>query len=448
MNDRLPPEHIRRLVVIRANEPRTLHAWAGERMAAAPLEGLAWARRARTADPLAAPPRHREALALWHLGRIREADTAGRRGVLLDPGHWPAWINLGNVRKRLGDDGRALRICAWARAAGAPWHMAAMNAAILHLRRGDFVRGWPLYRARHKALGVDPSTIWPDVPEWDGAPLAGRLRLVTEQGIGDAIMFMTLVHAVRARVGSLTLLVAPRLRALIQRSFPDIEVAAPDTDGPRGPLPPADAWICAGDLPAALGLAHGGGVRPQAYLRPDPRRRQGLRDRLQRRHPGKRLVGITWTSQAEDGWRRTVAPGLWHPISDIDDIALVSLQYRAATGELAAFGGMLDIGHGIEPFDDLDGLAALVAAMDAVVSPPNNTVHFAGALGVPCHVMLPVDPDWRWGDDKNHFRWYIDTVIHRQERSGDWAPVVASVARELRRSSGQTREPPFPPPPD
>lgn len=438
MNETLPPEQIRRLIVTRANDPRVMHAWAGRRMAEAPLEGLIWSRRARTAAPLAPPPRHREAHALWCLGRIDEADVAGLRGVLLDPSDWHAWINVGNVKKRLGDSALALRICGWAQAADAPFHMAGMNAAVLRLGQGDFAGGWPLYRARYIRLGADPTTIWPDIPEWRGAPIAGRLRIVTEQGIGDAVMFMTLIQAARERVGAMTLLVTQRLHSLIQRSFPDIEVVAPDTDGMLADLSPAEAWVCAGELPAALGLFTGGPVRPQPYLKVSPARRDRIRERLQNRHPGKRLIGITWTSLAEDGWRRTVAPSLWHPISDLDDVALVSLQYSPRTGDLAAFGDRLDIDHGIEPFRDLDGLAALVAAMDVVVSPPNNTVHFAGALGMPCHVMLPVDPDWRWGEDGDDCRWYENMRLHRQRRIGDWAPVVESVARTLRRKDGHS----------
>ncbi len=431
MSEKLPPEQIRRIVVTRPNDPRAMHAWAGTRMADAPLEGLAWSRRARFAHPLAPPPRHREAHALWQLGRVREAELAGRRGILLDPKEWQAWINIGNVYKRLGATDTALRSWARARAAGAPFHMEGMNTGVVLMRRGAFAEGWPLYRARYKALGADPTMIWPELPEWDGRPIGGRLRVVTEQGIGDAVMFLTLVEAARARVGTLTLLVTNRLKPLVQRSFPDLHVEAPDADGVLAELPPAEAWICAGELPAALGLFTTGDARPRHYLRVDPARRLRLRERLQRRHPGKRLVGVTWTSLADDGWRRTVAPSHWFPIADLDDVALISLQYKPGNRDMAAFGDLLDIDHGINIFHDLDGLATLVAAMDVIVSPPNNTVHFAGALGMPCHVMLPTDPDWRWGEDGHACRWYEGARLHRQARDGDWAPVVASVAREL-----------------
>jgi hypothetical protein len=71
--------------------------------------------------------------------------------------------------------------------------------------------------------------------------------------------------------------------------------------------------------------------------------------------------------------------------------------------------------------------------MDEVVSPTNNTVHFAGALGVPSRVMLPIDPEWRWGEDGVDCRWYDATRLYRQRRDGDWRPVIEAVARDLER---------------
>src|SRR3546814_14590103 len=55
-----------------------------------------------------------------------------------------------------------------------------------------------------------------------------------------------------------------------------------------------------------------------------------------------------------------------------------------------------DGGHGGEPMTDLDGLAALVDAVDLVICPVNSTIHFAGALGRPGWNLLPLHPDWRW----------------------------------------------------
>lgn len=369
-------------------------------------------------------------MALWRLNRLRAANRAARRAAALDPGFASAWINIAALHKRGDRDGEALTAYRRAELVDGSDPTVPLNQAVIALRSGDFERGWRLYRSRHKAQGVDTAAMWPGLPEWRGHRLPGRLRIVAEQGIGDAIMFLTLLHAVRPLVGAVTLLVSARLVPLIRRSLPDIDVAAPDPQGRLPALPPAEAWICAGDLPAALGLFTGGDCRPRPFLRPDPRLTARLRKTIARRATGRRLVGITWTSRAEDGWRRTIPPPLWRPLALRSDVHLVSLQYGAAAGDLAAFGESLDWDHGIEPLADLDGFAALVAAMDSVVTPPNNTAHFAGSLDVPCRVLLPEDPDWRWELGTDASRWYPRTRLYRQTPQTGWAGLLERVAGE------------------
>ena len=118
------------------------------------------------------------------------------------------------------------------------------------------------------------------------------------------------------------------------------------------------------------------------------------------------------------------------------DVAVVSLQYGAGPDDYAAFeaeaGTGIDRGHGVEPILDLDGLAALVAAVDLAVCPANNTVHFAVALARPCWTLLPTRPDWRWGLSRSDSLWYPETTVYRQDSDDDWQPVMARVARDLR----------------
>ena len=45
--------------------------------------------------------------------------------------------------------------------------------------------------------------------------------------------------------------------------------------------------------------------------------------------------------------------------------------------------------------NDLDGTAALVAALDLVVSVDTSIAHLAGALGKPVSILLPFAADWR-----------------------------------------------------
>jgi hypothetical protein len=87
-----------------------------------------------------------------------------------------------------------------------------------------------------------------------------------------------------------------------------------------------------------------------------------------------------------------------------------------------------------QALQDTDEFAALIAALDRVVSVDNSTVHLAGALGQRCWVLLSHAPDWRYPWRGETMSWYPSVRLFRQARPGDWLPVVASVAAELGRS--------------
>ncbi len=74
---------------------------------------------------------------------------------------------------------------------------------------------------------------------------------------------------------------------------------------------------------------------------------------------------------------------------------------------------------------------SLIAAVDLVVCPTNNTVHFAGAMGKPCWTLLPNIPDWRWGLTGTGSLWYPGMQVLRQTQEDNWLDVMAEVRNQL-----------------
>ena len=85
---------------------------------------------------------------------------------------------------------------------------------------------------------------------------------------------------------------------------------------------------------------------------------------------------------------------------------------------------------------NLDGLAALIAACDVVVTVSNTTAHLAGALGVPTLLMLPYSRGslWYWHEGRDDSPWYPSIRIVRQRSPGDWDDVVRRVVVEVQQA--------------
>ena len=406
------------------------------------LKASRWAERAIALGPGASQPFSRLALLATQTPGRRGAGTWLRRSAIIEPGNPDNWFSLCTEAGLASDLEKQVAYGIRATLIADDQARARNNTAFALLGLEKFEQGWQVHRRRMETAEGRKIQRHFAVPEWAGEAIGDRhLLLWGEQGIGDEVQFLMLLKHMERQCAQLTVIAEPRLRPLIKRSFPDIGV--PDVDSPTGDVEDhhgADLHLAIGDLPDRLKLFCGGQATPQPWIVPDPDRVISLRSKLSFRHPGKRLIGITWRSEAPNtGQRRTILPNAWHEIAMVPGIALVSLQYSVRAEDLAAFetaGIAIDAEHGIDPVQDLDGLAALVAAMDLVIAPPNNTVHIAGALDVPCRVLLPTRPDWRWGLTRRDSLWYPKTRVYRQDSDGEWGPVMDAAARDL--TAGQT----------
>jgi len=389
--------------------------------------------RARCLDPTSHKPLIR--LALFGAA---EADRKSvlqclKLAAMAEPEAPDAWYNLGVEEGRRGRPDPAVRYSHFATLIDDRRPHAHLNKALYLLLLERFEVGWEAHRRRAQNPEAVAFNRHFEIPEWDGRIVTGRhLLLWGEQGIGDEVQFLTLVPHLLDHGMRLTIITEPRLRPILRRSFPS-GVAVPDVDPPSGAIEPhhgADCHLSLGDLPHRLRLFCGGDARPRPWIRPDAGWAAELRRGLQARHPDRILVGITWRSRApKTGAKRTIPPALWRSLAGVPEMALVSLQYgaRADDGEIfhREAGIHLDTAHGIEPLETLDGLVSLIAAVDLIVCPTNNTVHFAGAMGRRCLTLLPHLPDWRWGLTRETSLWYPDMRVVRQSQEGGWEDVMA-----------------------
>ena len=109
----------------------------------------------------------------------------------------------------------------------------------------------------------------------------------------------------------------------------------------------------------------------------------------------------------------------------------VNLQYGESQAEILDVSTRIgvDIKHWpeINPIIDLDAFAALVSALDLVISVDNATLHLAAALGVPTwgFVAFPSASYWRWFGDGEASSWYGSLRLLRKRLTDSWDDVFA-----------------------
>jgi ADP-heptose:LPS heptosyltransferase len=84
-----------------------------------------------------------------------------------------------------------------------------------------------------------------------------------------------------------------------------------------------------------------------------------------------------------------------------------------------------------DELDDFADTAALIEALDLVITVDTATAHLAGALGKPVWILNRNDACWRWLTGRDDSPWYPTATLFRQPRPGDWNAVFAEVTEAL-----------------
>ena len=114
------------------------------------------------------------------------------------------------------------------------------------------------------------------------------------------------------------------------------------------------------------------------------------------------------------------------------DCRFVCLQRGDCAEEVAVAKRLgADLDWWPQALQDTDELAALIAALDLVITIPSTVAHLGGALGRPLWILLSASPEWRYLWQGERIPWYPSARLFRQSRPREWEPVITDVRREL-----------------
>ena len=364
-----------------------------------------------------------------------DAIDSYKRAIKIKPDYAEAYNNMGSTLTRKGDFGGAIDSYKRALDIKPDFAEAHYNLGLELLRDHNFEQGFELLEHRWKIkqdIGMELVT---SKPLWGGE----RDQIVfvwAEQGIGDEIMFFSLIPELYSASSKLIVQCDQRLIPLFQRSFPkDIIYESRrsavtedlyDFHTPIGSL----ARIFRTSLESFRKTSDG-------YLRHDGVKTTQLRQKLLSGE-AETLIGVNWKTASPllHACERNIA---LHEIAEVlnsPKVQLVCLQYGDVSDEIdflkEEFGiNVLQVSE-IDNRNDIDDLASLIMACDKIVSTTNATVHLAGSLGADVRVLLPFSARWIWGTHKSPRTWYNSITQYRQHLAGDWSGALQILSKDIK----------------
>jgi len=370
--------------------------------------------------------------ALRELGRLAQAEESYRQAIALNPRLAEAHGGLGATLNRLGRVDEALACYDRAIALNPRYVDGHYSRGTLLLSLGRFAEGWPEHEFRRLKPGVPVRRY--AAPEWGGEDLRGRtLFCYAEQGLGDTLQFIRFAAELASR-GAAVVVEVPRPLAAICSTVESVRIVAAGGSAPR-----FDCHSPLMSLPLRMGLTLEQLPLRTAYLKASPERIAAWKPRLPE---GRLRVGIAWQGNpsAEVDRGRSLPLQAFAPLLAIPGVALVSLQKGLGAeqlGQLAGAAAITDLGEGLDAGPDaFVDTAAVMASLDLVITSDTSIAHLAGALGVPCWVLLQKAADWRWMREIDYSPWYPAMTLFRQQSAGDWAGVMRMVAGRLMERTG------------
>lgn len=355
------------------------------------------------------------------------------------PDSAPGWHNYGLVLYAFGKLTDALAAFDKSLALKAENPQCKSDRAMTLLALGELETGLVAYEARWHVLPKSP--IWDlGIPEWQGEDLAGQRLLVHhEQGFGDGIMLSRFLAPLVALGANVTVAIPKELARLFSASFPFVTVLPFEGDG----LVETSAFDYHTPFLSVLrwlDVRRVSEISPAAYLSVPTDGKAFHVPKADFR------VGIVWASgrhsRATEERRRLVPLSLFLPLTEIPNIAVISLQKGPEAVDIARNGmeGLVyDMDYALQDFGDT---AQVISTLDCVISVDSAVAHVAGGLGKPTIVLSPFTRCWRWWGGTYGLPWYDQMRLFSQSVDSSWdeamttaVKLVADVVASGRRSS-------------
>lgn len=372
------------------------------------------------------------ALAYKNLKQNKKAMLYYERALKINPSSYQAWFNLAHLYSIEGEYSNAVsafKICTKLRKDDETEYFYSL--ALMQTK--DYKNGLKHFEKRisKKTAIESQSKTYPGKIRndnlWHGENIKDKTLLVYyEAGFGDVIMFSRYLPLAAKKCKKIILMCQKPLTQLFIEN-PQLGVSEIiDTFVPEKEVL-FDYHIPLLSLPYALGLKEDDiFAYPDGYIRAtqdkfeDAKKKYFENDNLK--------IGIKWKGNTYFDTDRVIPAEMFLPLIQTENTKFYSLQTFEGAEDVNKLQGIIDIGKDLIDFSQT---AAVIANMDLIICNDTSLAHLAGAMGVPCWIILPYEVNWRWHNNLAKCDWYNSVKLYRQKSQGDWQGVFDEVEKDF-----------------
>ena len=373
------------------------------------------------------------ALAFKNLHKNREAIKYYDKALKINPASYQAWFNLSHLYSIEGEAENALSALKICRKIKPHDNDTEYFLSLALMRTKNYDKGLKYFETRlckETAVALQNKT-YPNKASrerlWQGENIKNKTLLVYyEAGFGDVIMFARYLPLAAQKCKKLLFMcqkpLAPLFRdnslgvdEIIDKFIPEEQIEF-DVHAPLLSLP----YLL--KLKGNKVFAYSEGyIRPNCELAEEYKKKYFDNDKIK--------VGIKWQGNTYYDRDRVIPAEEFIPLTEVEGTQYYSFQtFEGAEDVDKLKDRVIDIGKDLIDFSQT---AAALSNLDLVICNDTSLAHLAGAMGIPCWIILPYEVNWRWHNDLSVCDWYDSVKLFRQHKSGDWKGVFGDILAEM-----------------
>lgn len=388
--------------------------------------------KALALDPELSSALNNLGLVYQHLGDYQQSLSYLKKALRLNKDSTEYLNNIAITYQFMGEEEKAYEYFNKALACTNPLHETRFNRSLLLLKKGRLENAWvefesrvqlpfskPLRERIHRLTKLSRLTQNDSIEN-------NNVLILFEQGLGDFIQYIRFAKNLKALGAIVHVEVPLELISLIKTND------YVDTVYEYGSSTLEDGYyIPILSLPYFLKLDLYSLSTDIPYFSIDEKKRAAFKSLVNK---SKLNVGLVWGGNIKNinDLNRSIPLHNFQQLITDENINTCCLQvgeYHDQLKESALRQYMTDLSIHLQTFADT---AAMISCLDLIISVDTSIVHLAGALNVPCWVLLPTNADWRWFLNSTESIWYSSVRLFRKSLHASWTTVIDEVYHQLK----------------